>query len=138
MIYKIILNNKSMIFPGDIQTKGWNRVRMCDRRIENCNFYCVSHHGSLNGHIRGTFQNKRSLRTVAECLPKDTLCILMGRDHAYSGIYDQSVLCDFCKHHILHMTERVPCCIHPNITTAYIRIEWETGRVNYFTDNGRI
>lgn len=84
-------------FPGDLETEGWDLIdnhRCCP--YFNCTkYYVVSHHGSLNGHLRSKCTCRCNITNVCDCLLQNTKTVLMGRDHAFNGIYSNRVLQDF-------------------------------------------
>lgn len=93
-VYQICLGGKSMVFPGDLETKGWDQFLTCYPNLNNSSFYCISHHGSENGHI-GNICLYRTIHNISDCCTNIGTCILMGRDGAYPGMYAASVLSDF-------------------------------------------
>lgn len=111
VLYQICLGGKSMLFTGDIETEGWERVTTCPPYLKNSTYYCISHHGSITGHLRqGCTHNY--IETLADCAAISELQILMGRDFAYKGIFSSKVISDF---HNLLKTEDAK---------RYIEIEW--------------
>lgn len=129
VIYKITLIDKSIVFPGDLQTEGWRRVSHCIPYMSNCNYYCISHHGSMNGHRRESCSISRPIINVSDCLLPQTICILMGRHMAYNGIYSQTVINDF-DHCALHKSE----CTPTNQRVTYLVIDWENDDLIYYVD----
>lgn len=96
VLYQVCLNGKSMLFTGDIEYEGWEKVSTCKPYLCQSSYYCISHHGSITGHIRDVCIPKgRVIETVKDCAKNTKLQILMGRDNAYSGIYNSRVLSDF-------------------------------------------
>lgn len=99
VLYKINLGGESMLFPGDIETEGWDSISWCKPWIDRPTYYCISHHGSKTGHFRnGCASSIRSgtVNNIADCLDNVTKKqILMGKDGTFSGIYDKNVLNDF-------------------------------------------
>lgn len=94
--FAINKNKKSgIVFPGDIETEGWNDIAECRRFIKNVDYFCISHHGSLNGHVRTICPLKINISNLSQCLNFINRAILMGRDAAYSGIYNHNVISDF-------------------------------------------
>lgn len=86
------------VFPGDLETKGWNLMarHSCKPHMRQTSFYAISHHGSMNGHLRTCALNAH-VSCVNDCLLPDTVPVLLGRDGAYSGIYSPRVISDFGK-----------------------------------------
>lgn len=92
-VYLFKLGNKSILFPGDIETEGWDRLgrlQLCKPHFKKANYVCVSHHGSINGHVR-----TQCTTSVASCISPTTYAILMGRNGAYPGVYSSDVVNSF-------------------------------------------
>ena len=89
------LAGKKLLFPGDLETKGWNEINPCNICASNINYYAVSHHGSINGFNRNVCNQHKSINSVTDCLPNNVNAVLMGRDGAYSGIYSPVVISAF-------------------------------------------
>lgn len=85
------------VFPGDLETEGWDLMdsRRCRKFMKLPKYYAISHHGSLNGHLRNPKCKFRHTESIAECLHPYTKTVLMGRNHAFNGIYSECVLNDF-------------------------------------------
>ena len=120
VVYQIILNGKRILFTGDLETEGWDEISDCAPYLKETNYYCISHHGSLNGHIRSgcKYMNIDEM-TLADC-NNSKIQILMGRNHAYNGIYSPRVLNDFKR---IKKTEDAQ---------HYIMIDWSNDDVEYF------
>lgn len=120
ILYQLCLGRKSMLFPGDIETEGWDNVSGCIPFINNTDYYCISHHGSKTGHLRNGCPSgaKNGIQTLADCLKHKTKHqILMGKNGAYPGIYANEVMNDFkniCK------TEDM---------VNYIKLRWNSGTI---------
>lgn len=98
VLYRIELGGNSMLFPGDIETEGWDSIKECYPYLSEPNYYCISHHGSKTGHIRKGCSAKtiRSVNNIAECLDNVSQCqILMGKDGTFNNVYYKDVLNDF-------------------------------------------
>lgn len=119
VVYQIILNGKSILFTGDLETEGWDKISDCAPYLKETNYYCISHHGSLNGHIRSgcKYMNIDEM-TLADC-NNSKIQILMGRNHAYKGIYNPRVLNDF------ESVEKTEDAKH------YIMIDWSSDVIKY-------
>lgn len=117
VVYKISLGGASMIFPGDIETVGWNQVD-CEPYLNSATYYCISHHGSDNGHRRNKCRRGKSISSLAQCACSTKRQILMGRNGAFSGIFSPTVLSAF-----------------PNLVQTdqrglhYIELDWATGGI---------
>ena len=99
-VYNICFDNVSyFVFPGDLETKGWNLMNTtdCSPFMRETQYYAISHHGSLNGHSRNLYCNKRGqmINSIKDCLSPGAITVLMGRDKAFSGIYSAKVINDF-------------------------------------------
>ena len=76
----------SMLFTGDIETEGWENVSTCMPNLCKTTYYCISHHGSITGHIRSNcMPANRYITTLADFAELTSLQVLMGRDGAYKG-----------------------------------------------------
>lgn len=96
-VYNICFDDVSyFVFPGDLETEGWNLMNTtaCSPYMRNTRYYAISHHGSINGHLRNV-QCRRGITCIKDCLSPTTVPVLMGRDNAFSGIYSEKVLHDF-------------------------------------------
>lgn len=81
VVYAFQFWDKQMIYPGDLEQDGWNVFKMQVQSMAAmsvADYYCVSHHGSDNGHV-----------VVPNRLQK---VVLMGRDGAFNGIYSPMVM----------------------------------------------
>lgn len=99
VIAQILVANKqngteSILFTGDIETEGWDKVK-CPKYLGGVQYYCISHHGSANGHKRTVCHRRNIINAVTDCPNNISMAILMGRNGAHSGIYSQKVLKDF-------------------------------------------
>lgn len=113
VLYQICLDGKSMLFTGDIEVEGWEQVRTCYPYLNQTTYYCISHHGSITGHRRNHCAvSNRNIWTLADCADSSKKQVLMGRDHAYKGIFSQSVISDF--NHILKTED----------AKHYIEVDW--------------
>lgn len=84
----------SILFTGDIEKSAWDKVK-CPKFLGGVKYYCISHHGSLNGHERNICPVGQKIKNISQCPNKISKAILMGRNNAYSGIYSHKVLTDF-------------------------------------------
>ena len=117
VLYQICLGKKSMLFTGDIETEGWEHVRLCISHLNHSTYYCISHHGSITGHLRSDCVIPYMvIGTLADCAGLTKIQVLMGRDNAYKGIFSKKVISDF--NNILKTEDAV----------HYIGIEWCNGR----------
>ena len=122
VVYGIELNGRIMVFPGDLEQKGFEEMRnnrLCSPLLSDTDYYVISHHGSENGHP--TLPCK-PINTVLECISNNiSKAILMGRDKAYSGIYSPAVIGYWSgMPGVLEYTEKAP---------RYLVLNWEDARV---------
>jgi|ERR1035437_2171742 hypothetical protein len=94
-VYRFGFNEKSIVLPGDLESEGWDCVNQCYPYLQDCTYYCISHHGSKNGHQRNICPKLHKINSVAECIPNVKYALLMGRDKAFKGIFNKVVLDDF-------------------------------------------
>lgn len=85
------LGGYNIIFTGDIEEEGW--MKIYNKIICSFTYYCISHHGSENGHF-GRFCRCARNKEV----------ILMGRDGSYNGVYSTKVRNYF--NNILYVNEK--------------------------------
>ena len=128
VVYCINMVGKSMIFPGDLEQKGLtylNKRGLCRNHYCKVDFYCVSHHGSDNGHIVRTCDICHRT-TIFSCVKKNLkYAIIMGRDNAYSGIYSKKVLSDFAGELLLSEKNNV------GNKSRFFELNWNTNEVKY-------
>lgn len=87
--------NKKMVLPSDLETEGFRQMTSkhgCRTDLFYCSYYCLSHHGSINGHPQMGCDPNNPLSCAMHHL---RYAILMGRDGAYSGIYNKNVVVPF-------------------------------------------
>lgn len=65
VLYQICLAGKSMLFTGDLETEGWNTVVQCYPKLRDTTYYCISHHGSINGDIRTNCLKSYSITSLS-------------------------------------------------------------------------
>lgn len=128
-VYCLSLGGKQMILPGDLEQEGFASMTKglyCKYPFFECNYYCVSHHGSDNGHVELPCYSKGPFCKIIDCIMQHMeYAILMGRDGAYPGIYSTKVINDFGDR--LIMSEK-------DISgkpTVYTEIQWRHSRVIY-------
>lgn len=131
VIYKVSTSAKTMIFPGDIETDGWNKVKKCEPYLSKHNFYCVSHHGSITGHIRTKCCFNMPIEKVSDLCCTREINIIMGRDGAYhipgkpKAIINEQVLKDFADR--VYRTDEFP----NNIEPQFIEVNWQEEKIYY-------
>ena len=97
VVYSIEIAGRRMIFPGDLEQDGWNSMTKngnCCPYMQNCDFFCISHHGSITGHIDMKCMSSNT-SVLSCCKNKCKKAIIMGRDKAYNCIYCRKVIYDF-------------------------------------------
>lgn len=119
------LGGKSILFPGDIETERWNTIHHCHPHLKRSNYYMISHHGSLNGHLRDQCPVNMRITNMSKCLLKTSTPVLMGRNGAYNGIYSLQVLRDFPQ---LIYSEKNP----QNHEAKFLQIDWQTNQYTWF------
>lgn len=115
------LGGKSILFPGDIETEKWDTIKQCRPHLRGSNYFMISHHGSLNGHLRNQCPIRRQITNLSNCLPLTSIPVLMGRDGAYNGIYSRQVINDFPR---LIYSERDQ---HAQ-PKQFLEIDWQTNQ----------
>lgn len=114
IVLKFTLDGKSILFPGDIETDGWDKIDCCRNCLKDIDYYCISHHGSINGHLRRC-DRTNGLVPLSKCI-YSKIQILMGRDTAYNGIYNDQVLNDFVNIEVVEDAN------------TYIKIDWSKNK----------
>ena len=125
VVYSINGVGKNMIFSGDLEKKGFDRMtkaHTCRYCLHTSTYYCVSHHASLTGHIDIPCLSS-SFPTVLACVLHNLkYAIVMGRDGAYDGIYDAQVIQDFGKRIIYSERDK------SGNKTRGVALEWNSGK----------
>lgn len=128
VIYSIEVAGRRMILPGDLEQKGWDTLTLngtCCPALQNCDFFCISHHGSINGHIDIHCKHNPSCNILSCCKTNLQSAILMGRDGAYNGIFSKTV--ENAYKCILY-SEKDQC---KNPAKGF-ELDWASGKPNYF------
>lgn len=131
IIYQFSFGEKSILFPGDIEEDGWAEIKDCIPFLNTTTYYCVSHHGSVNGYIRTTCPSpcRRNISNVRFCCSTARIAFVQGRNGAFPGIMNQSVLNDLSADHgIVHRTDRDRSDNMPH----FFEINWQNDRVTYY------
>lgn len=114
VLYQICFKEDKMLFTGDIETEGWENVKTCYPHLNVSKYYCISHHGSITGHLRNNCVDLgRSINTLAMCAGSTKLQLLMGKDHAYRGVYNKRVISEFSD------------IVKTEDSNHYVRIRWD-------------
>ena len=128
VVYSVDGIGKNMIFSGDLERKGFDRMTIahtCRPCLNQSTYYCVSHHASLSGHIKIPCLSN-SFPTVLDCVQNNLeYAIVMGRDGAYNGIYDAQVIKDFGNRIIYSERDNT------GVFTKGFVLDWNSNRVDY-------
>lgn len=124
-VFHFNLGKKSILFPGDIETEKWDSVNCCPSYLKGTDYYIISHHGSLNGHLRNICPIGRDISNLSNCVKRDSVQILMGRNGSYSGIYNSQVINDFNNIVYSELNSFSQEC-------KFLEIDWQTN--NFFWD----
>lgn len=100
VVYFVVGGGRSMMFPGDMEKKELDLItssEKCKTFLCKTNYYCVSHHASITSHL------DCNCLASAHPFPTCLICckvhldraVVMGRDGAFNGIYNQTVINDF-------------------------------------------
>ena len=100
VIYLVFGSGKSMMFPGDMEKKELDLMTSssnCTPFLNMVDYYCVSHHASITGHLNcKCLDPKHPCPTCIRCCKYNLdRAIVLGRDRAFNGIYNQTVINDF-------------------------------------------
>ena len=93
-LFTIGMKKADILFTGDIEMQGWDKVH-CLPFLGKTKNYCISHHGSRNGYQRNFCHNGRTITKITDCRNSIKNAILMGKDGAHKGIYYKPLLDDF-------------------------------------------
>lgn len=118
------LGGKSILFPGDIETERWNTIQQCGPHLRRSNYYLISHHGSINGHLRDQCPAGMPINNLSDCLLKTSTPVVMGRNGAYNGIYSRQVINDFPQ---LICSEKNP----QSQTAKFLQIDWQSNQYSW-------
>lgn len=129
IVIQFKFNDTSILFTGDIETLGWDQMN-CPKYMDGVQFYCISHHGSLNGHKRNKCHHGQCITNVVTCPNDFEIAILMGKDKAYKGIYSPTVLNDFSSSNIQLLRTEEDLQGQKNI--KFLEIELFTRKWNYY------
>jgi hypothetical protein len=125
--------HRTMVFPGDLEQDGFvimPNKKTCNPFLCNVDYYIISHHGSLNGHPFNDYKCPKQSYFLPSCnIRKLCKAILMGRDKAYSGIYNQTVenFWSNCPCELVY-TEHDPS----GNKVKFVELDWSNGTVKYY------
>ena len=130
VVYCLEIAGKTMILPGDLEQAGINDMVSgcsCSPEFYNANYYCVSHHASDNGHINFYCTGTMVCPNILTCIQNNlSYAIVMGRDHAFNGIYSTRVINDFGQSVIYSEKDKNGQPI------SFLELDWITNSVNYY------
>ena len=134
VVYMLRLRNKTMVCPGDLEIEGFKlmtKKALCGHFLHITNYYAISHHGSINGHPNsGCLNPKHKYSLITQCLAsKLEKAFIMGRNGAYSGIYNPNVIAFFSKNpNVLLYTEKDG----NNKQIKFFELDWQNSNVTYY------
>ncbi|MFC8770848.1 hypothetical protein [Bacillus cereus] len=131
IVYQFKFGKKSMVFPGDIEEKGWQYINTCIPYLSETNYYCLSHHGSMNGHIRKNCPANFNIQDVTKCCEQVDVLFVQGRDGAFSGIISPKVISDLTvsgRRKPIYRTDQGP---NGKKNPIFFEIDWSTDCVLY-------
>ncbi|WP_252315536.1 MBL fold metallo-hydrolase [Sinobaca sp. H24] len=130
IVYRFAFGEKSILFPGDIEKSGWKNINNCHPYLNHSTYYCLSHHGSMNGHLRNKCPVNLNITNVTTCAQNAQILFIQGRDGAFKGIIDQKVLDDFgYPVRLIHRTDKNPH--EEDKEVIFFEINWQTNKVTY-------
>jgi len=121
VLYCFKIGSKTILFTGDLETQQLDKLKHC---FNDLDYYVVSHHGSINGHLRNHCPLHNNIKQVTDCIKKDSIKILMGRDNAYKGIYSAQVVNDCCKLCYTEKNDSGNLC-------KFFEIDWQSSDIQY-------
>lgn len=125
VVLNIRANGRSFTLTGDIEKDAWDRMDLCMPHMKCCDYYAVSHHGSINGHLRTKCIANRLIKSVSDCISKTALPIVMGRSGAYPGMPSKQMIADFGN---LTFSEADP----KGNPARFLELEWQTGKPAWY------
>lgn len=125
IVFKLNSESTSFMFTGDIETDGWNRINTCMPYLKKSNYFSISHHGSINGHLRNKCPVHKPINNLSCCAKSNITAILMGRHNAYNGVPANQVINDF-KNIIYSEKSNLG---HP---TKFVEIEWNSKTTTWY------
>lgn len=131
IVYQFKFGNKSILFPGDIEDMGWQNIKKCMPYFARANYYCLSHHGSMNGHIRTSCPAIGPISDVRLCSLNADVLFIQGRDGAYPGIINKKLLSDFNVTHPLQHIYRTDEDPSKKSDPLFFEISWLNDTVVY-------
>lgn len=131
VVYDFSISQRSIVFPGDLQHEGFDAMtneNVCCNMFEAPDYYAISHHGSSNGHPQQRCLTHHIPFYPLGCFTKNVKkAVLMGRDGAYSGIFDSKVVSFFDQKDVLVSTDMR----RGRGDLKYLSLNWLDGSVEY-------
>jgi hypothetical protein len=132
VVYRFVISDRTMLFPGDLEKEGFDNMTqfgLCSPWLHYSNFYVISHHGSLNGHPETKCLGTGVFGTDLECISTGlSKAVLLGRDGAYSTMFDPHVVSDFDYNKKLITTDMKS----GKTPLKYLTLNWMNGNVQYY------
>lgn len=124
-VYHLKFGDLSILLPGDIEQEGWNTITQCKVHLNHSSYFSISHHGSINGHLRDRCPVGRSIQDLSNCIMPKSTPILMGRNGAYNGVYSSHVLADF---------NNIACSEKDSMNNPsnFLEINWQNNNKNWY------
>lgn len=132
ILFQFVFGKKSILFPGDIEDDGWAYISKCIPNLSTSNYYCLSHHGSLNGHIRKSCPLGLSINNVTLCNTQTNILFIQGRDGAYPGIISKKLLSDFKTTHPMKTIFRTDQDPKGRLDPIFFEIDWKSDSVKHY------
>ncbi len=132
VVYRFTVNERAMVFPGDLEKEGFDMMtqsKVCSSGLHDSNYYVISHHGSLNGHPENNCLGTHVFKTALDCISKGiSKAVLLGRDGAYTTMFDPKVVNDFGINNMLITTDMK----FGKTSLKYLTLNWINGGVQYY------
>lgn len=123
-VYYFKIGKKSILFLGDLETPKLNTIQCCPNYLKNSDYFVVSHHASINGHIRNNCPAGRNISNLSECIYPSSIAIIMGRDGAFPGIYSKQVINDFKN--LVYSEKNIN-----NQKCQFLEIDWQNNKSSW-------
>ena len=132
VVYRFAVNERAMVFPGDLEKEGFDMMtqsKVCSSGLHDSNYYVISHHGSLNGHPENNCLGTHVFKTALDCISKGiSKAVLLGRDGAYTTMFDPKVVNDFGINNMLITTDMK----FGKTSLKYLTLNWINGGLQYY------
>lgn len=132
VVYRIAVNDRVMVFPGDLEKDGFDTMtqsKICSSGLHDSNYYVISHHGSLNSHPENNCLGTHVFKTALDCISRGlSKAVLLGRDGAYTTMFDPKVVDDFGINSKLITTDMM----FGKTSQKYLTLNWINGGVQHY------